>query len=166
MIFVQSATGGTVRTDGGIWAGFKGVVGWQDLLVSALARWVYSGNSVIHSINILDALGNLLGEVALNAEVEPVGFAFVNLNTSVLLPAGSTFFILSQEPGGAAEIWTNDNLNFVTTEDATVTYSVSTTDTNGVGVPTLVTPKAMFVPVSFQYTIVASTPTTQVMVPT
>lgn len=167
MNFVQSATGGTIRTDGGVWAGFKGVVGWQDLLISALARWIYTGNNAIHSINLLDGLGNLLGDVALNAEVEPGGsFAYVNLNTPIRLSAGSIFFVVSQEPGGAVEGWTNDNLDFTTTADAAVTYSVSTTDTNGVGIPTQVTPKAMFVPVNFQYTIVAATPTPQVMVPT
>jgi hypothetical protein len=166
MNFVQSATGGTMRTDGGLWAGFQGLVGWQDLLVSSLARWIYSGNNAVHSINLLDGLGNLLSEVSLNAQVEPVGFVFINLNTPVRLPAGSTFFVVSQEPGGATEGWTDDDLVFTTTADAAVTYSVSTTDTNGVGVPTHSKSKAMFVPVNFQYTIVASTPTPQVMVPT
>lgn len=167
MNFVQSVSGGTMRTDGGFWPGFQGQVISQDLLVTAMARWIFSGNAAVHSVNLLDGLGNLLGQIAMNAQVEPPGgFVWITLNTPARLPAWSTFFVLSDEPGGAAEGWLNDDLAFTTTADAAIINSVQTSNQNGVGVPTVVHPAAMFVPVNFQYSILPPAPYPQVMVPT
>ena len=166
MNFVQSVSGGTMRTNGGVWSGFQGRVISQDISVTAVARWIFSGNNALHGITLVDALGNLLGQEALNAAAEPAGgFAWVTLPTPVHLTAWSTFYLMSQEPGGAAEGWLNDDLSFSTTADAAVLNSVQTTNSNGVGIPTIIHPVAMFVPVNFQYSILPPAPYPQVMIP-
>jgi hypothetical protein len=149
LAFIQSFSPGTIRTDGTLWAGFQAKVGPKDIVVNALGRWIFIGNSDVHLINLLDANGNPQGQVSLNAAGQPVGsFAWVTLAAPVQLTAGSTFFLMSQETG-EPDIWSNDDLVFTTTIDATVLSSAFSV--NPTGVPTLHTPGAMYVPVNFQY---------------
>lgn len=151
MKFVQSFSGGTIRTSSGDWVGFQGKVGKKDLVVSALARWILIGNSEIHLINLLDAAGNLLEQVSLNAAGQTTdSFAWVSLASPIRLSAGSTFYLISQEPA-TPDIWLADDLVFQATIDAAVLNSVYTAAANGLGIPSIHNPQAMYGPLNFQY---------------
>ncbi len=93
----------TVRTNLTGWAGLRFTVGGLPMVVTALGRWVVSGNSGSHSLKLVRSDGNDVPGA--NATVNLSGistnqFSYASLSTPVVLEANMTYFLLSQEVAG------------------------------------------------------------------
>jgi hypothetical protein len=84
--------------------GVQITVGSAPLTITDLGRYVESGNKGTHALGVYKASdGSLVGSATLNlATTRPdsTGFAYVPLDTSVTLPAGGVYYVVSSETSG------------------------------------------------------------------
>ena len=91
---------GFLRNDSSVWVGFQFTVGAVPMTVSSLGRWVVSGNSGSHTVQLFNADGTAIsgGSVTLNTAGQPAGqFAYAPLANPVALAANTTYVLMSQE---------------------------------------------------------------------
>lgn len=86
------------------WLGLRFTVGSSPLTVSELGRWVRSGNTGTHTVKLVDAATGLDvagASVSLVTAGAPAGaFAYAPLAQPVVLPANTSYYLVSQEPSG------------------------------------------------------------------
>lgn len=88
---------GTLRNDAGLDLGFKFTVGASPITVSALGRWVVSGNSETHDVYIRDS-GGTLGTVNIDTSGAPAGaYFYATLGSPLVLSASTDYYIFSVE---------------------------------------------------------------------
>jgi Domain of unknown function (DUF4082) len=130
--------------------GYTGTVGFKftttyAITVTALGRWVVSGNSGTHTVALYNSSCSSLGSVSVATSGATAGqFKYVNLGTPVALVTG-TYYVMSSETNGGDQ-WYDDNTTVTTSAVGSVTGSVDGTCTVDVNGP------HSYVPVDFQYT--------------
>jgi RHS repeat-associated protein len=93
-------TNGFLRNDASAWVGFQFTVGAVPMTVSSLGRWVVSGNSGNHTVQLFTATGTAIssGSVTVSTAGQPAGqFAYAPLASPVTLAANTTYVLMSQE---------------------------------------------------------------------
>jgi hypothetical protein len=129
------------------------VVGPNAINVTSLGRIMASGNSATHTLKLVKASDGTDvpgGSVFISMGGGSVGqFQYANLSTPVLLAAGTTYYVLSQETAGG-DAWYNYDTTVQTT---TIASETSAAWGYGVGAwyPAGAAGQA-FVPLDFQYT--------------
>ena len=105
----------------------KLTVGPNNLVVSALGRWVVSGNSQNHTVKIVKAStgADLPGSsVSVSTGGATAGaFAYTNLAAPVTLLGGLSYYIVSAETAGGDARY-NDDTTVTTTSDAFAVDSI------------------------------------------
>ena len=122
--FVTSQTLGTLHNDFTGFAGMQIVVGSSPITVTALGRMTASGNSGTHTVKLVRASdGTDLsgGSVAVSMNGGTVGqYQYATLSAPVVLDAGTTYFLVSQETSGG-DTWYYDDTMIQTTSVASET---------------------------------------------
>ena len=149
--YITNAVPGTKRNDYGGWVGMRILVGANHLTVSALGRYVLSGNTATHNVKLVngatgvDAPG---GTVAVATGGATAGqFLYANLAAPITLPANSVWYVVSEETAGG-DFWHDADTPVSTTSAATLISAVYYT---GAGWATTGIQNRMYVPVSFKY---------------
>lgn len=105
--FVTGVTSfGSLRNDftGGV--GMQIVIGGSPITVSQVGRWVVSGNSGTHSVEIYNSGGTLVASGTVNTSGATSGAFAYAACTPVVLAAGGTYYVISQETNGGDQ-WYN-----------------------------------------------------------
>lgn len=111
----------TVRNDFTGQVGMRVTVGSADISVRSLGRLVLSGNAGTHAVSLLTTSGQQLATATVDLAGKPAGsFAYSSLATPVVLRAGSSYLVLSDEVSGG-DTWYNYDTNPVTTSAGQVT---------------------------------------------
>ena len=121
--FLTSENLGTTHNDFSGFAGMQIVVGSSSLTVSALGRMVAGGNSGSHLLKFVRANGTDVagGSVSVGTSGGVVGqFQYANLSSPLVLAAGKTYYLVSQETSGG-DSWYYNDTTVRTTTAATVT---------------------------------------------
>ncbi len=122
--FVTNESLGTFRNNfaGGI--GFKFTVGPSNITVTQVARWVIAGHQTDqHTVRIRNDAGAELASKALTISLAPGGaFWYEALASPLVLTAGASYYILSDETAGG-DFWYDDDTTLTTTSDATIQAS-------------------------------------------
>ena len=119
---VTSTTVGTARNDWGDYVGFKLTVGNAPLIVTQLGRWTSSGNSMTHTIEVVDAWNN---NVVATASVDTFGapagqYLYGSVGSSpVTLSANHSYYLLSLESNGG-DSWYQADTIVVPSGDLTI----------------------------------------------
>jgi hypothetical protein len=144
---ITSTTLGSLRSDYGGWVGCKFTVGGSSITLQTLGRWVVSGNSQTHQINLRDSTGAELAVVTVNTSGATAATYLYGAITPVVLSSGGVYYLTSKENGGGDQWY----------EEHTVTASSGVTINNScyyptqTGIPIIQTPSKTFVPVNAQY---------------
>ncbi len=111
------------RHDADYTVGCQLVVGSSNLVVSALARYNCNAtNAQTHRVGLWDAAHNLIASNSFNVAGQPVGWQYLPLASNVVLQAGGTYYLGSEEFLNG-DTWADDNCTFTETAAATVTAS-------------------------------------------
>ncbi|MHB8521579.1 MAG: RHS repeat-associated core domain-containing protein [Limisphaerales bacterium] len=119
--WTTGGTGGTVRNNYSGWVGLQFTVGNAPLTVSGLGRWVVSGNTNAHTVQLFTASGNAIsgGSVSVNtAGVPPGQFAYATLSSPITLAANTTYAIMTQETSGGDYWYDLSSLSVTLSGDA------------------------------------------------
>lgn len=113
--FISEVAPGTLRNDWSGWAGMKITIGANPIAVKALGRYAASDSTENHRLRIVDATrANPFLEVAstvVNMEGSADGqFKYASLPSPVLLEAGKSYYILSEEAYGK-DYWYDGDLS-------------------------------------------------------
>jgi hypothetical protein len=104
--------------------GMQFTVGASNMTVYSLGRWVFAGNSQSHLLRLVDNVtgyGVPGGAVSLNTAGQVAGqFAYATLPTPVVLQAGHTYFVASDENLGG-DIVGDNGWHVTTTTDGVAT---------------------------------------------
>jgi len=115
--FVTGATLGALRNDFDGWLGMKFTVGSSPLSVTALGRYVISGNSGTHTMKLVDASNDSdvpNGSVSVALSGAKAGkFKYGVLANSITLSANTSYYIVSQESSGGDE-WADETTTVTT----------------------------------------------------
>jgi hypothetical protein len=119
--WVTAVAAGAIRNN------FSGIVGLSfttaasPVTVYQLGRWVYLGNSASHIIKLtlastgVDVVG---GSVTVNTSGQTAGqFSYISLPSPITLPAGTQYFLSSQETNGG-DAWLDLKTTLTTTNVA------------------------------------------------
>jgi hypothetical protein len=150
--YVTGNTPGPVRNDYTGFAGMRIGVGASPITVTALGRMFAAGNSGTHIIKLVNAVNGTDvpgGSVSLTMSGGTAGqFKYAPLGSPVVLAAGATYYVVSQETAGG-DFWHDYNTTVTTTSVAT---ELSGVYGPGGGVWTPIGSAAqMFGPVDFKY---------------
>ncbi len=153
-----STSGRPLRTDFSGWVGMQLGIGSNPLTVSALGRVCVAGNSSTHTVKLVNAANgaDIPGaSVSVNMNACPAGqFAWSSLSPAITLPAGSVYYLVSQEVQGGDQWY---DYGAVSAEpDAAVRSSVYSF--NGSNWIPIGPPNTSYVPVNFEYTVVTPSP--------
>lgn len=144
---ITTLTLASLRSDYGGWVGCKFTVGGAAITLSTLGRWVVSGNSQTHQVNLRDASGAELAVVTVNTSGAPTGAFLYGAITPVVLTAGAVYYITSKENSGGDQWY----------DESTVTATSGVTVDHGcyigsqTGVPQINQAGKTYVPVNAQY---------------
>jgi hypothetical protein len=94
--FITSSPSTALRSDFTGCVGFNFTVGASSITVTDLGRWVVSGNSLSHTVKIVDTSGTIIVSASINTAGQPVGFTYTSIAPTVLI-AATTYIILSEE---------------------------------------------------------------------
>ena len=112
--FILTQTPGTVRNDFTGCVGFIFTVGASPITITALGRWVVSGNSGTHVVYITDGSTNIIASASINTSgATPGAYKYVAI-TPVVLTNAFTYSVYSAETN-AGDQWYSDD----TTIDST-----------------------------------------------
>lgn len=159
------ASGGGVTTnwitsvglDSSLRDDFTGILGtrfWasNNVTVVSLGRWIYSGNSTLHTLKLYDASSNLLASAQLNASgLTTNQFAYATCSPQPVLTVGNLYWLLSTETNLNGDYWGNAPTNLASSSVAVSAgpgyydYTSSTFISAG-GAST-----NLYIPVNFQY---------------
>jgi uncharacterized Fe-S cluster protein YjdI len=147
--------GPSLRNDFTGWVGMKLTVGANPLAVSALGRICVSGNALIHTVklvNVSDGSDVTGASVAVNMAGCPPGqFAYATASPGSL-PAGSSYYLVSQETQGGDRWYDQGAISAA--DAALVNSAVYFYGGNWIPVGSANT---SYVPPSFQYAVVTQT---------
>jgi uncharacterized repeat protein (TIGR01451 family) len=150
--YVTGKTLGTVRNDYTGFVGMKVGVGASPITVTALGRMFVAGNSGTHIIKLVNAANGTDvagGSVSLTMSGGTAGqFKYANLSSPVVLAAGATYYVASQETAGA-DFWHSYNTTVTTTSVATKLSAVY--GPGGAVWTSIGSAGQTFVPVDFKY---------------
>ncbi len=107
--------------------GFQFQVGSAPLVVTELGRWVVSGNSGTHTVQLFNSVGTPLpgGSVTVNTAGQIAGeFAYAPLNTPLTLAANTTYAVMSQEVGGGDQWYDYGNTQITLSPVASGAFAV------------------------------------------
>jgi hypothetical protein len=132
--WVTSFTPTRLRNDFTGWVGAQVRVGSSDVSVSAIGRWVASGNAGAHAVKLVAAAtgADVVGGSATVAtgDAPPGGFRYAPLTHPVTLRAGATYYLVSRETAGG-DAWYDYDTRLVTSSVAAasgVVYAFSGDD--------------------------------------
>lgn len=118
--FIVSQALGTIRSDNSSDVGFAFTPN-KPITVTALGRWIVSGNSQTHTVALRNA-GGVLGSVSLNTTLGVGGsYFYVALGSPIVLSAGTQYFVVSFESG--PDQWYSSDTTVVSSPDGTVNGS-------------------------------------------
>ncbi len=144
----------------------KFTIGVSNITVSALGRVFVTNNAATHTVKLVQVSGQDVpgGAVQLSMLGGSGSFRYAPLASPVVLAAGSSYYLASQEANGSDRWY---DIGAVTpTGDVTVNNSVYSSgstwiiETAGGGYPTT---NSSYVPVNLQYTLGGNTPTPSVI---
>jgi hypothetical protein len=141
-----STAGRPLRNDFSGWVGMKITVGASPLTVSALGRACATGNTGTHQQKLVNAS---TGADVVSATVSMAGCTpgqFVYGATSAVLPAGSSYFLMSQETSGG-DRW-HDQGPVSATSAASIPSAAYSSGANWIAIGSA---NSAYVPVSFLY---------------
>lgn len=118
---ITSVTLASLRSDYGGWVGCKFTVGGTGITISSLGRWVVSGNSQTHQVNLRNSSGTELAVVTINTSGATAGAFLYEAITPVALSAGAVYYITSKENSGGDQWY----------DESTVTATSGVTVNNG-----------------------------------
>ena len=128
--FVTSFRPSALRNDFSGWVGLRFTVGSADILVSSLGRWVEAGNGRTHRVRLANATTGVDvpgATVTVDTNGAPAGaFRFSALAAPVRLPAGGSFYLMSEETAGG-DVWHDWDTRLVTAPGAASTGGVYAT---------------------------------------
>ncbi|MEO8425632.1 MAG: Ig-like domain-containing protein, partial [Verrucomicrobiota bacterium] len=148
--FVTGVTLGALRNDFNGWLGMKFTVGASPLSVTALGRYVISGNSRTHTVKLVNASNGTdvpNGSVSIALSGATAGqFKYVGLGSPITLLANTAYYVVCQEsPGG--DDWADESTAVTTSGAASCDGSILSTAGWRYRPPANTT----FVPVNFMY---------------
>lgn len=156
--FLIAYTAGIFRNNFTGWIGMKVTVAASAMNVTSIGRICVSGDAGIHTVKFVDASTGLDlpgGSVSVNLAGCTVGqFVYVALPSALLLPAGASYYLVSQE-FATGDVW-YDSRPLVSTTAALVKSSIYSPD-GAQWIPTN-TANTSYGPPNFLYTTVPSTP--------
>jgi hypothetical protein len=151
--YVTGQTLGALRNDYSGYVGMQIIVGSSPINVTALGRIMASGNKATHTVKLVRASDGTDvpgGSVSLAMSGGTVNqFQYATLTNSLMLSAGTAYYLVSQETDGG-DAWYNNTTTVQTTAVATESSQVW-----GYGAGQWYpggAPGTTFVPVDFQYT--------------
>ncbi len=125
--YVTGAVMGPIRNDFSGWVGMQIVVGASPITVSQLGRIVTPGNTATHTIKLVMASDgtDLTGGTTTVATAGGASgqFRYGMLPGSIVLAAGATYFLVTQETSGG-DAWYDYNCAMTTTTAAADTAAV------------------------------------------
>lgn len=111
-LLVTAQTPGAPRHDFNGQTGFSFTTGGASITVTQLGRWVISGNSATHAVNLYSISGTtptLLGTVTVNTSgATPGTYIYGTLSSPIVLSASGTYAIFSQEVLNGDD-WSDDD---------------------------------------------------------
>jgi len=134
--------------------GTRIVVGASPLVVTDLGRWVRSGNTNAHTLKLVRSDGYDVpgASVSLNTSGATAGqFAYATLAAPVILEAGATYYLVSQETNGG-DTWYDLDNTLVPTGAFTLTGQVWAYNSTTVYTVYSATNKG-YIPVNLKYSI-------------
>ncbi len=143
-----------LRADFSGWVGMKLTVGGSPLMVGSVGRICVSGNSLAHLIKFVDAGTGIDvpgGSASVNmAQCQPGQFVYTSLANPIPLPAGTSYYLVSQESAGGDQ-WYDYGV-VTATNTAAVNSSVYSYD----GMTWIPSGPAntSYVPPNFQYSVI------------
>lgn len=150
---ITARTGGIVRNNYGEPVGFA-FQAVKGATVTQLGRWVLSGNTGTHTVQIYNSSLVSLGSVTVNTSGKTAGqFSYTQLTTPVTLQSGQMYYVLSSETLGG-DSWYEDQGQTLTV-DTSLVGNIRSAYVSG-GNPVLNNQGASYVPVSFLYDDIAS----------
>ncbi|MBV8730437.1 MAG: hypothetical protein JO336_11590, partial [Acidobacteriia bacterium] len=157
MRFAAGETLGTARNDYTGWVGMQVTVGPSPVTVTAIGRFVASGNTGSHTVKIVDAATGLdiPGSLAaVNTLGSPAGtFAYSLLASPVTLAPSSSYYVLTLETANA-DSWYDFDTVVTTASVASLTGPVY--GGNGSPYAIKIAVGHSYGPVDFSYTSIAS----------
>jgi hypothetical protein len=152
MSYVTGKVLGGVRNDYSGFVGMRIGVGSSPITVTALGRIYVAGNSGTHTVKLVNAATGADvpgGTVSVGMSGGTAGqFKYGSLSSPVVLAAGATYYVVSQETAGG-DLWHDYNSTVTTTSAATEQSAVYGP---GGGVWTAFGSAGQtFVPVDFKY---------------
>jgi hypothetical protein len=149
-------SGRDLRKDFSGWVGMKLTVGSTAMNVSALGRVCVAGNTAAHTVKLVDATTRLdVASAQVNMAACAGGqFVFTALTSSVSLPAGASYYLMSQEMAGGDQWYDFGAVS--TTADAVVNNSVYSV--NGANWIPISTTNTSYVPTNLKYSTSTTTP--------
>lgn len=119
--FITGQAVGTLRNDYGNYVGFQFRAS-QNSHITAIGRWIVSGNSQSHTLMVTDASCTTLGSVTLNTSGQTAGqYAYVALSSPLAITAGSSYNVLSLEIMSGDQWYNNDTTVTANAAEGTVT---------------------------------------------
>jgi hypothetical protein len=116
--YITSTSLGTLRNNFSGYVGMKIVVGATQITVTSLGRMMAGGNSgthIVKLVNVSDGSDVTGGAVSLSmGGGTPGEFHYAPLNTPLALPAGTAYYLMSQETAGG-DFWYDNNTTITTT---------------------------------------------------
>lgn len=101
---LSSGAGSVLRNNTGDWLGFAFTVPVGGLIVTSLGRWVISGNTQTHAVNLVDNFGTIVATANIATSGEPDGYKYASI-TPVILAAGGVYYLASQEFNGGDQFY-------------------------------------------------------------
>ena len=152
MPYVSSTTLGTPRNDYSGYVGMEIVVGQNPITVTALGRMMVGGNTGTHIVKLVQASDGTDmpgGAVSIGTSGGTAGqFQYGSLANKVVLAAGATYYLVSQETAGG-DFWYNDDTRLTTSGVAADTAAVYGSGPGGWS--SAQAPETSYVPVDFLY---------------
>ncbi len=135
--YISSVSGGTLRNNFTGEVGFQIDVGASSITVQQLARWVVSGNTGTHTVQIWSSPFSgspvSVASVSVSTSGAPSGqFKFVSLGTPVVLSASTTYVVTSDETSGGDQ-WIDNDSTLTVTGVGTIGPSGGVYRTGGAG---------------------------------
>jgi len=146
--FVTSYVQSTALNDFDGWLGFGFTVGSSPISVTQLGRLWLSGNSLPHTLKLINPSTGANVSVSISMTGGSAGqFVYGTLPSAVMLSANTRYYLVSQETAGGDQ-WGHDNTTVTTASNATCDGPVLS-DANG-GWTLRLVPNTTFGPVNFK----------------
>src|SRR5215472_3042993 len=156
---ITSVTTGRLRSNFSGWVGMRITIGRNPLNLTALCRYVLSGNSQTHTVELVSN-GAVINGSSVSVDtsgVTPGSFACTNLANGITLNANSSYMVLSQETAGG-DTWVDYDTTVTNTSDAAITNAAYSFDNVAFNVFSQADPNHDIGPVGLTYAVISSPP--------